>query len=154
MLKLEKDSSDDFLRGLRWRLGGPKGDGGLGMKRFVVSGTGEEWALAICGARRELPEDRERAWPLVKGERVRGRRGREAVGVFTIGRAGDWVSWTMARPGVSGRSSVGSSEGGGLGRGFIVNGRTEGGSTGSETRGAMVMICVESEGRKRVIALS
>jgi len=40
--KLEKDSSEDFLIGLRWRLGGPMGDMGLGLIRPAESGTGEE----------------------------------------------------------------------------------------------------------------
>ena len=42
-------------------------------------GTGDEWARVICGADRDPPEERERAWPLVRGERVRGRKGKEVV---------------------------------------------------------------------------
>lgn len=65
--------------GLRCRLGGPRARGLEGRVingRLVVFGMGEECARAICGAEREPPDDRERAWPLVKGDRVRGRRGK------------------------------------------------------------------------------
>ena len=41
--KLEKDSSEAFLKGLWWRPYGPRGETGLGAtKRFVLSGTGDE----------------------------------------------------------------------------------------------------------------
>ena len=79
LLKLEKDSSDGLLMGLRRRRGGPRGLGGLGITgRAVVFGTGEECARVICGALKEpLPEDLDLRWPLANGERVRGRSGRD-----------------------------------------------------------------------------
>lgn len=45
----------------------------------LVLGTGEECARVICGAESEPPDERERAWPLVKGERVRGWRVKDDV---------------------------------------------------------------------------
>jgi len=59
----------------------------------VVFGVGEECARAICGADREPPDDRERVWPLAKGERVRGGSGivdvvRVEKGMWTTGESG------------------------------------------------------------------
>lgn len=54
-----------------------------GSGRVLLSGTGEECARAISGAERELLDDRERTWVLVKGERLRGYDGKVTVLVGT-----------------------------------------------------------------------
>jgi len=73
--KLEKDSSEGFRIGLRWRPGVLKGEveRGVVVWLLLLSGMGEECARAMCGAKRGLPEERDRAWPRAKGERGRGR---------------------------------------------------------------------------------
>ena len=104
LLKLEKDSSDGLLMGLRRRRGGPRGLGGLGITgRAVVFGTGEECARVICGALNEpLPEDLDLRWPLANGERVRGRSGRDDTERAEKGVGAVRVSGTVVRRGVWG----------------------------------------------------
>ena len=101
LLKLENDSSDCLLMGLRCRRGGPRGLAGRCMVgRHVVVGTGDECARAICGAPREvLPEDLDRRWPLARGERGRGLSGREDVERFEKGDGARGVSGAVARRG-------------------------------------------------------
>lgn len=86
LLKLEYDSSDCFLIGLRCRREGPRGlDGRCMIGRAAVLGTGDECARVICGALRELlPEDLDLRWPLAKGDRVRGRSGAERLDVAMV----------------------------------------------------------------------
>ena len=102
LLKLENDSSDCLLIGLRCRRGVPKGLDGRGIiGRAVVLGTGDECARVICGAVREpLPEDLDLKWPLAKGERVRGRDGKDDSERFEKGDGAAGVSEAMARRGV------------------------------------------------------
>ena len=140
--KLEKVSSVGFLIGLRCRLGGPKGLDGRVRNLSATLGTGEEWARVIWGAEGVPLEERERAWPRAKGERVRGRSGRVVVDKLDRGDSVDGDSGAVARRGVSGRGadiSVGragrglrsASSRSTLG-GFIIIG-------GSITRGAMLL---------------
>lgn len=102
LLKLEKDSSDCLLMGLRCRRGNPKGLDGRGCPgRPVVLGTGDECALVICGALSEaLPEDLDLRWPLAKGERVRGCCGRDNTEMLEKGEGEVGVSGAVARRGV------------------------------------------------------
>ena len=105
LLKLEKVSSEDLRSGLRWRLEGPSnGEEGRTTKLPLESGTGEEWARAICGADRVLCEERDRAWPRAYGDLVRGRKGRLGVALFKKGERVCGDSGAVARRGVSGRS--------------------------------------------------
>jgi len=138
--KLENVSSVGLRIGLRCRReGAPKGLDGRGES---VLGTGEECARIICGAEREEEEDRERAWPLAKGERVRGRRGRFggrlAKGDGVRGEAGSvagrcvFGSEVVRFVGRGGRALRGASSTSRLGGGSIIG--------GSETRGTMVFI--------------
>lgn len=105
LLKLENDSSDCLLMGLRCRREGPRGlDGRCMIGRPVVLGTGEECARVICGAVREpLPEDLDLRWPLAKGERVRGRNGKDDMERFENGAGVVGVSGAVDRRGARGR---------------------------------------------------
>lgn len=111
LLKLENDSSDCLRMGLWRRRGDPRGLDERGtIGRPVLLGTGDECARAICGAVREpLPEDLDLRWPLAKGERVRGRSGREDTERVENGDGVVGVSGAVDRRGVQGRgdSSVG-----------------------------------------------
>lgn len=102
LLKLEKDSSDCLLMGLRCRRGGPRGLAGRGIiGRPAVLGTGDECARVICGALREaLPEDLDLRWPLANGERVRGRKGKDDTERVEKGGRAVGVSGSVARRGV------------------------------------------------------
>lgn len=102
LLKLENDSSDCLLMGLRCRGEGPRGlDGRCTTGRVVVLGTGDECARVISGALREaLPEDLDLRWPLAKGERVRGRNGKEDTERVEKGDGAVDVSGAVARRGV------------------------------------------------------
>ena len=102
LLKLENDSSDCLLMGLRCRRGNPRGlDGRGSIGRPVVLGTGDECALVICGALREpLPEDLDLRWPLAKGDRGRGRCGRDNTERFEKGDGRVGVFGAVARRGV------------------------------------------------------
>lgn len=99
LLKLEKDSSDCLLIGLRCRRGGPRGlDGRCMIGRPVVLGPGDECARVICGAVREpLPEDLDLRWPFANGERVRGRSGRDDTEKFENGDGAVGVSGAVDR---------------------------------------------------------
>ena len=67
----------------------------------MVSGTGDECARVICGALRELLlEDLDLRWPLAKGERVRGRIGKEDTDKFEKRDEAVGVSGAVARRGV------------------------------------------------------
>ena len=67
----------------------------------MVVGTGDECARVICGALREPPpEDLDLRWPLEKGERVRGRSGKEDTERFEKGDEAVGVSGAVARRGV------------------------------------------------------
>lgn len=110
----------------------------------MVFGTGDECARVICGAEREPPEDRDREWPLVKGERVRGRSG--TVDVERVEK-GDWTrgeSGAVALLMVSARESLGSKDRALRGvsrRGGLSSTSTLGGTMvigDSDTRGAMM----------------
>ena len=138
LLKLEKDSSDCLLMGLRWRRGDPRGLDGRGIiGRPAVLGTGDECARVICGAVREpLPEDLDLRWPLAKGERVRGRSGRDDTERFEKGDGAVGVSGAVARRGVYGR---GDSMVGRAGKGFVRGGSSPSSLTSSSTGGVITV---------------
>ncbi len=102
LLKLENGSSDCLLMGLRCRRGGPRGlDGRCTIGRQVVLGAGDECARVICGALREpLPEDLDLRWPLAKGERGRGRNGKDETERVENGDEAVGVSGAVDRRGV------------------------------------------------------
>jgi len=141
--KLENVSSVAFRIGLRCLSGGPKGLEGRVIRGLpVVFGTGEECARVIWGAEREEEDDRERAWPLAKGDRVRGRIGGVAERLAKgDGARGEFEA--VARGGVSGRKPVRSvGRGGRALRGASSTSRVGGGSImgGSVTRGTMIVV--------------
>lgn len=109
--KLRYGSSDDLLKGLRRRPGGPSGLEGradAAMKaRPAESGVGEECARVICGAAKELADDLDLRWVFLKGELLRGRKAKVGVtGFEKVDKAfkvGD--SGAVTRRGISGRES-------------------------------------------------
>ena len=141
--KLEKASSGGLRIGLRCLLVGPSGDAGLGKEsRVAVSGTGDEWARVICGARRREPEDLERAWPMANGERGRGRNGNATFGMPEVEEMAAVDSGAVARRGLSGLiigDEVGglfsSASAGGRGRGLLAI------TGGSDILGTMPGVC-------------
>ena len=89
--KLRYGSSNDLLRGLRLRPGGPSGLEGLTAVAIIgrppESEFGNERVLVICGADKEMVEDLDRRWDFLKGEVVRGRYDKLGVRVLAFGNS-------------------------------------------------------------------
>ena len=150
LLKLENDSSVCLLMGLRCRREAPRGlDGRFMVGRPAVLGTGEECARVICGAVREpLPEDLDLRWPLAKGERVRGRIGKDDMERFENGAGVVGVSGAVDRRGAWGR---GHSMPGRRGKDFMRGDSSTSSMTSSSRGGIMTIGASDQRGAMMTI---